>query len=57
MFVEFELNSPLDLENFNVNYRSVVAKFCPWQYRGEGCRYEGWPIEKENAERMPIIMP
>tara|TARA_R110002020_G_scaffold138029_1_gene307812 strand:- start:9370 stop:11484 length:2115 start_codon:yes stop_codon:yes gene_type:complete len=50
IFVEFELNSPLDLENFNVNYRSVVAKHCPWQYRGEGCRYAGWPIERENAE-------
>ena len=50
VFVEFELNSPLDLETFNVNYRSVVAKFCPWQYRGEGCRYVGWPVERENAE-------
>ena len=49
LFVEFELNSPLDLENFTVNSRGVVAKFCYWQYRGEGCRYEGFPIEKEDG--------
>ena len=49
MFVEFELNSPLDLENFTINSRGVVAKFCYWQYRGEGCRYEGFPIEKEDG--------
>tara|TARA_R110000824_G_scaffold197377_1_gene380780 strand:+ start:991 stop:3249 length:2259 start_codon:yes stop_codon:yes gene_type:complete len=49
VFVEFELNSPLDLENFSVNSRNVVAKFCGWQYRGEGCRYEGFPIEKDDG--------
>jgi len=49
IFVEFELNSPLDLENFSVNSRNVVAKFCPWQYRGEGCRYEGFPIERDDG--------
>ncbi len=49
IFVEFELNSPLDLENFSVNSRGVVAKYCPWQYRGEGCRYQGMPIEKDDG--------
>ena len=49
IFVEFELNSPLDLENFSVNNRGVVAKFCYWQYRGEGCRYQGLPIEKDDG--------
>jgi lambda family phage minor tail protein L len=49
VFVEFELNSPLDLENFNVNSRGVQAKFCYWQYRGEGCRYQGLPIEQEDG--------
>ena len=50
VFVEFELNSPLDLESFDVNYRSIVAKYCYWQYRGEGCRYEGLPIERDDGE-------
>ena len=49
IFVEFELNSPLDLENFTVNSRGVTAKFCCWQYRGEGCRYEGLPVEREDG--------
>jgi lambda family phage minor tail protein L len=47
--VEFELNSPLDLENFSVNSRGVVAKFCYWNYRGEGCRYDGFPIERDDG--------
>ena len=50
VFVEFELNSPLDVESFDVNYRSIIAKYCYWQYRGEGCRYEGLPIERADGE-------
>ena len=50
VFVEFELNSPLDLESFDVNYRSITAKYCYWQYRGEGCRYVGLPIERADGE-------
>ena len=49
IFVEFELNSPLDLENFSINSRGIQAKFCYWQYRGEGCRYQGLPIEQEDG--------
>jgi len=61
IFVEFELNSPLDLENFSVNSRGLQAKFCCWQYRGEGCRYQGHPIERENGEpflttdKVPVV--
>ena len=53
IFVEFELNSPLDLENFSINSRGVQAKFCYWQYRGEGCRYQGLPIEQ--ADGSPFL--
>lgn len=49
-FVEFELNLPLDLDNFDVNHRTVNAKYCYWQYRGLGCRYVGLPVEKEDGE-------
>jgi len=52
IFAEFELTSPLDLENFSVNNRNVVSKFCYWQYRGEGCRYAGIPIEKANGDKF-----
>ena len=49
IFVEFELNSQLDLESFSVNSRGITAKYCPWQYRGEGCRYMGHPIERDDG--------
>ena len=55
IMVEFELNSPMDLESFDVNYRSVVSKYCYWQYRGEGCRYAGVPVEKEDG--TPFLDP
>tara|TARA_R110000824_G_scaffold33198_1_gene106528 strand:+ start:118 stop:2265 length:2148 start_codon:yes stop_codon:yes gene_type:complete len=55
IFVEFELNSPLDLESFSVNSRSVVSKFCYWQYRGEGCRYKGIPVERSDGENFQDI--
>lgn len=51
-YVEFELNSPLDLDNFGVNERTISAKYCYWQYRGLGCQYAGKPIEK--ADGLPF---
>lgn len=49
-YVEFELNSPLDLDNFRVNERTISAKYCYWQYRGQGCQYAGKPIEKADGQ-------
>ena len=37
--VEFELVSPLEMEDIKVPARVMIANFCPWQYTGEGCRY------------------
>jgi lambda family phage minor tail protein L len=50
VFVEFELTSPLDLENFEVNSRRIMGKYCYWSYRGEGCNYQGIPINRENGQ-------
>ena len=50
LFVEFELASPLDVESYNVNDRAIVANYCFWQYRGQGCRYYGLPIETEGSK-------
>jgi len=50
LFVEFELASPLDVESYNVNDRAIVASYCFWQYRGQGCRYYGLPIETEGSK-------
>lgn len=49
VYVEFELTSPLDLENFEVTNRQILAKYCYWTYRGHGCNYSGKPIERENG--------
>jgi len=37
--IEFELVSPLELENVKVPARIMIAGYCPWKYRGEGCLY------------------
>jgi lambda family phage minor tail protein L len=50
LYVEFELTSPLDLDNFEVNSRKILAKYCYWQYRGCGCNYNGSLIEQENGK-------
>lgn len=38
-FVEFELISPLEYENAKLPARVMIADYCPWKYRGLGCRY------------------
>jgi lambda family phage minor tail protein L len=46
-FVEFELNSPLDLENADTLKRLIVGRYCSWKYRGFGCRFnETYPVCK-----------
>ena len=38
-FIEFELVSPLEVENYKLPARIMVANYCSWKYRGIGCRY------------------
>ena len=38
-FIEFELASPLEVENYKLPARIMIANYCPWKYRGIGCRY------------------
>jgi len=38
--IEYELNTILDLENLTLPSRTIFAKKCPFEYRGEGCCYE-----------------
>ena len=40
-FIEFELVSPLEVENYKLPARIMIANYCPWKYRGIGCRYGG----------------
>lgn len=51
-FVEFELTSPLDLENFEMNSRIIMSRYCSWHYRGNGCNYMGPPIETEDGRAL-----
>jgi len=37
--IEFELVSPLELEDVKVPARIMIAGYCPWKYRGDGCLY------------------
>jgi lambda family phage minor tail protein L len=54
LYVEFELTSPLDLENYEINNRLILGRYCSWLYRGEGCNYNGSPKEKEDGENFTI---
>ena len=56
-FVEFELTSPLDLENFELNNRLILSRYCSWMYRGNGCNYKGIPIETEEGVSIPYTVP
>jgi len=53
--VEFELASPLELENVNFPKRVVMSRYCSFHYRGIGCRYSGPPIADENDVKISAI--
>lgn len=54
-YVEFELTSPIDLDNKNINNRKIYGKYCFWSYRGEGCEYVGKPIQKDSGESFKDV--
>ena len=57
VFIELELTSPLDLENFEVNNRLIMSRYCSWHYRGNGCNYKGIPIATEIGESLTVADP
>lgn len=52
--VEFELASPLEIENVTFPRRTVMARYCSFHYRGNGCRYMGPPIADENDRLLAL---
>lgn len=50
--VEFELSSPLEIEDVTFPKRSVIARYCGFHYRGNGCKYMGAPVADENDTRL-----
>lgn len=57
VFIELELTSPLDLENFEVNNRLIMSRYCSWHYRGNGCNYNGIPLSTEEGESLIVGDP
>jgi len=57
VFIELELTSPLDLENFEVNNRLIMSRYCSWHYRGNGCNYNGIPLTTEEGESLIVKDP
>lgn len=56
-FIELELTSPLDLENFEINNRLIMSRYCSWHYRGNGCNYRGIPVATEEGEKLVVADP
>ena len=56
-FIELELTSPLDLENFEINNRLIMSRYCSWHYRGNGCNYRGIPVATEEGESLTVGNP
>jgi len=57
IFIELELTSPLDLENFEVNNRLIMSRYCSWHYRGNGCNYNGIPLATEEGASLIVKDP
>lgn len=54
LYIELELTSPLDLENFELNNRVILSRYCSWYYRGNGCNYDGPPVQSEDGRFLII---
>jgi len=52
--IELELASPLEIENVTFPRRTVMARYCSFHYRGNGCRYMGPPVADENDLRLSL---
>ena len=58
-FMEWELNTALDLANLTLPHRTFRRLLCPYKYKGEGCGYSGtnyWdlndvPVNDESKDR------
>jgi len=53
-YIEFDLNSPLDLENQSIPNRKVSDNICSWNYRGCGCNYGKIPWEPKGKQEFKV---
>ena len=52
--IQFELITPFDLESLETATRTILGRYCYWQYRGMGCNYQGDLICKENDKDFTV---
>lgn len=45
--MQFALNSIIDIEGVQLPRRTCVRNVCTWQYRKDGCFYDGPPVANE----------
>lgn len=51
--IQFELASPLEMDDVVLPARQILANHCPWTYRCEiGCGYSGLPIETSSGKDL-----
>lgn len=53
--VQFELVSPLDIQEFDIPGRLILPRYCYWNYRGAGCGFYGPPIETAEGTPFPAV--
>lgn len=53
-YIEFDLSSPLDLENQTIPNRKISDNLCSWKYRGCGCNYGKIPWEPVGGQKFFI---
>ena len=46
--IQYELVSPLEVENVQVPRRQIINNYCFFKYRGKGCGYQGDPVSDSN---------
>ena len=59
-YVEFELVTPIEFEDVKIPTRIMIANYCPWKYRGIGCRYGQRPdynTQEINNDNVSNVSP
>jgi len=54
VFVTLSLSAPFDLAVQTTPGRTVLSRFCSFQYRGKGCNYCGKPIAKKDDSDFTV---
>jgi len=51
-YIEFELATPLEIDNVKIPNRMVFARICGFKYRDSSCGYTGAPVADKNNKPM-----